>query len=115
MGNDIGTAELAQNYIRFVIPGQVFLLWFTATRIFLQNLSIFYPAMTVNILITVLHVGWIYLFYSKLGYGLEGLGIGTSITRFSGFVFLVLYIHFGKLSEYCWSGRIHWNEIFFKH
>ena len=70
--------------------------------------------MYVNILITVLHVGWIYLFYSKLGYGLEGLGIATSITRFSGFVFLVLYIHFGELSEHCWSGRIHWSELF-KH
>ena len=39
---------------------------------------------------TLIHIGWCHLFTVKLGYGVEGLGIATTITYFTMLVMITV-------------------------
>ena len=81
LGQNEEVASIAGDMVRYWAPGMWAVIQFEAMRAFLMAQGVFKPAMYVQIMTIVLHVGWCFLFIYHMRLGAVGAGIALSITN----------------------------------
>jgi len=100
-------AEYAGKYTKYLIPGLCFVYWFEAIRRYLLMQEIMRPLMWMSITSIPINALANYILIYTLGLGFIGSPIANSITSFSNFILVLIYMKFRKVGVNTWPG---WNK-----
>ena len=94
------------NYIRIVLPG-VWTYWQTELlRRFLGAQGHFNIILKIQVITTMLHVLWLFLFVSVFEFGYQGIALSSWFTYILNFTLCMLYITYNK--SLFKEGSLHW-------
>ena len=96
LGLPSDSAEIAQRYSLWVLPGSFFQMQFEWLRRFLLVQDIFNPILYVLLSTLTFHIFLLYLLVIQFRWDISGVGIATSFTFIWNFSILTLYVHFKK-------------------
>jgi MATE family multidrug resistance protein len=94
-------AQYSYNYLVRVLPGLWFFLAFDCIRRFLNSQGYFWPCLIVNLITTLLHLLWSWIFVVYFGWLEEGAGAATCLTyvlTFCGVLVVVWLLEIAKPS-----------------
>lgn len=77
LGQPEVSAEYAGIYLRIIVPGMYLFCQTELLRRFLSTQGIFYLILNVQILTTILHTGWLYLFVNYLDWDIQGIAVAS--------------------------------------
>lgn len=111
-GLEANVAQYAWEYIEYAYPSFFFYGIFDCTKSYLYAQNIFKPILYTQLLTTVLHFLWAWLFISKLGLGCAGAGIAKNIYELSNMGIMLLYVNYSDSVKQTWVpfGQIEWRE-----
>lgn len=75
-----------------MLPGLVAFSFFDTTRNFLYSLGRSTVVMWIQLMCTVLHYLWCYLFVNKFQLDIKGTALATTLTYFLNFIVTTLYV-----------------------
>ena len=96
LGLPVESAEIAQNYTLWILPGSFFQMQFEWLRRFLLVQEIFNPVLYVLISTLWMHIILLYVLVIQFRLDINGIGIATTWTFILNFISLTLYVHFNK-------------------
>jgi len=92
LGQNAEVAQLAANYNRTTAPALFCLFQYQALAKFLQNQCIATPPLVINIISSILHVGWCGLFVLHFQLGNSGAGLANGVTWTCQWLLIALYV-----------------------
>ena len=93
-GQDELTANAAQSYVTYLLPGMFAMTQFETVRRYLQGMKIFYLTMWIQFTTMILHCLWCYIFVFNTNLGLVGASISTCITYFLNFIIVTVILSY---------------------
>lgn len=109
IGVEAGIAEISQRYLSWVLPGLWFGLLFECYRHYLQALGWNWPCLVANLVSTLLHLFWGWLFVVSLGWLEMGAGLATAINYLTNFLIVFAIVKVYRLDRRAWAG-VYWSE-----
>ena len=106
IGQPQEAAIFAGNYIRVIIPGIWAYCQTELLRRFLSSQGEFQLMFKIQLITTVLHALWVYLFVFWVDIGMDGIAVATCITYILNFVIGTVYITLNK--SVVKEGSWHW-------
>ncbi|CAK9031841.1 unnamed protein product [Durusdinium trenchii] len=92
LGQHADVAQLAAAYNRTTAPALFCLFQYQALAKFLQNQCIATPPLVINIISSLLHVGWCALFVLHFKLGNSGAGFANGVTWTCQWLLIALYV-----------------------
>ena len=109
-GQDAKTCMLAGIYVRYYLPGLYCETLYDSTRRLLISVKKPTPAMIIQIVTTIIHVGWCYLFIAHLNMGVKGAGLAITCTSSLNFFLLSLAGRLNKDLKGVFSSPFTWES-----
>lgn len=94
LGQDEQISILTHKYVIAMYPGSFFLAFYDLLIMFLNSQNIFKPAMFIQIVTTILHFLFCYVFLEGFQLNILGIAYATNLTQSINFLSVVLYLIF---------------------
>ena len=94
MGQDEEISVLCYKYVIAMFPGSFCLAFYDLLLMFLTSQNIFRPAMYIQIVTTIFHIIFCYLFVDVFQWSILGIAYAMNITQALNLVLILLYLKF---------------------
>ena len=94
MGQDELISVLTYKYVISMFPGSCFLAFYDMLIMFLNAQNIFRPSMYIQMVTTVLHLGFCYWFVDILGLNISGIAYAMNVTQGLNLFGILFYLKF---------------------
>ena len=115
MGQDEQISILTYKYVISMFPGSFFLAFYDLIIMFLSSQNIFKPSMYIQIVTTILHFAFCYLFVDIFKLNILGIAYAMNVTQGLNFCFIILYLIFiwPQRKTFNWGPHIFSRKILF--
>jgi len=115
MGQDELVSILIYKYVIVMFPGSCFLAFYDLFIMFLNSQNIFKPSMYIQIVTTILHFGFCYIFVDVLGLNILGIAYAMNVTQGLNLFGIIMYLKFfwPERRSFDWGPKICSRKILY--
>lgn len=92
LGQDEQISGMTYSYVIAMYPGSLFLTFYDLLIMFLNAQNLFKPAMFIQIITTILHFLFCYIFVEVFSWNIIGIAYATNLTQTLNFLLIMLYL-----------------------